>query len=419
MQGPSRAAVAVMVLVGVFSLVSASAALAADKVSAGGAHACSVTFKPNAVHCWGANSEGQLGNGRTGQSMIAVKVADGGLFAAAGGIVDITTGWRHTCALASNGTVFCWGKNTSGQLGNPSTLNLMKEYESSRTPLIVKDPSGGKNLSGVAEIKAGSEYTCARLTNRQVYCWGSGFYGQLGNGKNLDSPLPVAVSNISDAVALSIGVAHACAVRSTGTVSCWGDNRSGQLGDGTTANRSAPLLVKKQNVDGTTSALPGRVGVHAGDFHTCATGVTSGQKDVNCWGRNDKGQLGIGNTTNTSVANQVFVLGPRGTKFALQSAVVSGGASHTCAVDASSGANITCWGDNMWKQLGPGNPDTLALRTSPSLPFPPSTQELDAGESFTCAVAAKVTYCWGAGGAGTLGNGNANITANPTKVLYP
>ena len=166
------------------------------------------------VDCWGANANGQLGNGTTTDSGTPVPVS--GLTrttAIAGGDV-------HACALLTGGTVDCWGDNTYGELGNGTTTD-------SSTPVAVS------GLSGVTAIAAGNYHTCALLTGRTVECWGYNAGGELGNGTTTDSSIPVAVRGLTGVTAISAGGGDTCAIVTGGTVECWGDNAEGELGDGT------------------------------------------------------------------------------------------------------------------------------------------------------------------------------------------
>jgi hypothetical protein len=177
-------------------------------VVSGGNHTCAITSE-GAVECWGANDQGQLGDGTLINRTLPVRVA--GLSS----VSAITAGAAHTCALLSDGSVRCWGDNVSGQLGNGTTTD-------SRTPVAVT------GLGQAVEISAGGQTTCARLNSGEVQCWGLNSSGQLGNGTLINSSTPTAVVEILDAVELSVGAAFACAVLSTGGAACWGAGGSGQ-----------------------------------------------------------------------------------------------------------------------------------------------------------------------------------------------
>ena len=228
------------------------------------------------VACWGANYNGQLGNGSTTNSSVPVAVS--GL---ASGVSAITLGFRHGCALAPGGGPKCWGSNYGGQLGNGTTTD-------SSTPVAVSGLA-----RGATAIVAGLYQTCALMTGGGVRCWGNDpDQGELGNGLLTTSRVPVEVAGLERGVAaVVIGAFHVCVLTTGGGVTCWGSNESyGQLGSGTTTDSSVPLVV--------SGLASGISAIAAGVVHTCA--VTSGG-GVRCWGGNFHGQLGDGTRTTSKV----------------------------------------------------------------------------------------------------------------------
>ena len=193
-------------------------------IAAGNAHTCALT-DAGLVRCWGGNFQGQLGNGSATSSSIPVDVP--GLSA-----IAIAAGAAHTCALSLDGGVYCWGWGQWGQLGNGATT-------STNAPVAVSALA-----QGVMAITTGGRHTCALRGGGNVDCWGYNSAGRLGDGSTADSSVPVAVSGLVEkAIAISAGNAHTCAVLGNGAVNCWGFNGSGQLGTGNTTDSKVPVEV--------------------------------------------------------------------------------------------------------------------------------------------------------------------------------
>jgi alpha-tubulin suppressor-like RCC1 family protein len=329
-------------------------------LSVGSAHTCAITLE-GGVKCWGDNYSGQLGiDTTTSSSSIPVEVV--GLTDEV--VIAISAGYYHTCAVTSEGGVKCWGDNNYGKLGNGGTV-------SSSIPVDVIGLD-----SGMIAISAGEYHTCALTSDGGIECWGYNSDGQLGDGTTADRLTPVPVSELtSEVIAVSAGVYHTCALTSSGGVKCWGYNYDGQLGDGTDTSRLKPVDVK-----GLTS---GMIAINAGGYHNCA--VTS-EGDVKCWGDNDYGQLGDGTTIDRQTAVPVNELS-NGMK------VVSAGSYHTCA--NTSGGSVKCWGDNEYGQLGDGT--TTQVTTAVNvIGLDSGVGEVSADYQYTCALTETGgVKCWG------------------------
>lgn len=233
----------------VMNMGANAAALALGEV-----HSCALTVD-GGVRCWGDNSVGQLGSGMTiPDRPMPVQVA--GLES---GVVAISSGLFHSCALTGEGRVKCWGQNAAGILGDGTTNNHMA-------------PVNVVGLTDAIAIGAGEQQTCALTRVGVVKCW--------GNGQLTPAAVPGLRSGIS---AIAVGGMHACALTTAGGLECWGNNSYGQLGDGTNIDRPLPV-----DVDGLTSGV---ASVVAGRTSSCAVTTEGAAK---CWGSNVDGQLGNG-----------------------------------------------------------------------------------------------------------------------------
>lgn len=346
-------------------------------VAAGSAHACALKTDGTVV-CWGGNEYGQLGNGTTTDSLVAVPVS--GL----NSVISIEAGLSHTCALRSDGSVFCWGHNARGQLGDGTTTTRL-------TPAAVS----GLGAS-VSSIAAGYRHTCVIAGTGAAECWGDNGFGQLGDGTTLQRLTPVAVyglaSNIGD---ISAGGHHTCAVRaSNGRTFCWGLNNYGQLGDGTTINRVTPTDI---------FATVAVASVHLGFLHSC---FVSDQGTAACWGDNYYGQLGDGSLAPRSIPTLVLSAGSGAQSLAL-------GISHSCMRWES--GYLSCWGSNNEGQLGDGSGVTQLYPRSVQIG---TTDAMDSGAYFSCAVTAgdHRVMCWGSNDYGQLGDGTTQDRLVPVFV---
>ena len=342
-------------------------------------HTCALVAD-GTVRCWGRNDRGQVGNGVAGTTPVTTPTTVPGLT----GVAQVESGGLHTCAVLTNGTVRCWGFNTSGQLGNGVA---------GTTP--VTTPTTVPGLSGVVRVSLGSQHTCALLADGTVRCWGSNAEAQLGNGQASSIPVttPSQVTGLSGATRLGAFEGHTCALLADGTARCWGFNGDGQLGDGTTSTRTTPVPV---------SGLTGALEVGGGEDSTCAL-LAAGT--VRCWGGNSRGQIGDGTT-----ATRLTPTAVAGFSGVVQVAV---GGVHSCALAAT--GTVRCWGSNSFGQVGDG---TTSTRTSP---VPVSglagVVELTAGDAHTCALVVDGTVrCWGSNGAGAIGDASTTDRLAPVTV---
>jgi len=198
----------------------------AISISSGYANSCAL-MSYGGVKCWGDNWTGQLGSGTWVNTAPAVHVK--GLTS---GVTAITSGIMHSCALLSNGSVKCWGANNYGQLGDGTNSNR-------------NEPAQVSGLtSGVVSISGGYEHTCAVLTNGEAKCWGRNGYGELGDGTTTNRSVPTSVVSLGTTIrSISGGLRHTCAITTGGAAKCWGYNALASLGSGTFTDSLTPVDV--------------------------------------------------------------------------------------------------------------------------------------------------------------------------------
>ncbi len=392
----------------------------ATQVSAGDAHTCAV-LEDGTVKCWGLNSSGQLGQGST------VNIGDGDgemLFlpsvnlGAGRTATAVAAGAAHTCALLDNGTVKCWGLNSSGQLGQGSTATIGDAAgEMAALPAI--NLGAGRTATAIA---AGAAHSCALLDNGTVKCWGAGANGRLGQDSTatlgdgageMAALNPVNLGAGRTATAITASLLHTCALLDNGTVKCWGAGASGQLGQDSAATLG--------DAAGEMAALnpvnlgPGRTAtaIDAGSAHSCAL---LDNATVKCWGQGASGQTGqdttavLGDQAGEMAALAAINLGAGRTATA-----ITAGYEHSCAVLDNGSAK--CWGAGGIGQLGQDNTNLLGNAPGEMAALGPinlgagrTATAITAGGSdaavggHTCALLDNDTMkCWGNNASGQLG----------------
>ncbi|MFH2006852.1 MAG: hypothetical protein ABI333_09740 [bacterium] len=288
--------------------------LEAVQVTAGAHHSCTVLMD-GSVWCWGANRRGQLGNGSTSASAQPVEVA------LPAGAAMVSAGYAHTCAVLVDGSAWCWGANGSGQLGignavGPEECGPLPEDVCGTTPQAVEE------LADLSVISAGGSaegsHTCARLEDRSTWCWGDNSERQLGDSTLISHNAPVELTDLINVTSLAAGERHSCARLGDGSAFCWGRS----FGD--------PFWIS--TLDSVDSVCAG------GDF---SCGV-AGDRTAWCWGSNGEGQLGDGTNLDRVVPVQVVGL--------LVVARLAAGGRHACAV--TDAGQLWCWGSNSDGQVG-------------------------------------------------------------------
>jgi alpha-tubulin suppressor-like RCC1 family protein len=292
-------------------------------------------------------------------------------------------GGFHSCALTGEGAAYCWGYGFYGELGDGTF--------GGGSPL----PVAVVGAHRFASISAG-DHTCAVDVDGKAHCWGPNFFGTLGNGSFDHAAAPTPVALDAPVTAIFAGLWHSCALAADGSAWCWGDNDFGQLGNGRIGGTDSPSPVK-------VSTRHAFVAMDSRYSHSCGLTATG---ELHCWGRNDEGQLGDG--SRQSRARPVAV--PSSVPFA----AVATGTHHSCALGVDRRAY--CWGNNEYGQLGD---NTLTRRLVPApvhgdLRF----RTLSAANNVTCATTdAGDAWCWGSSHFGMLGNGqNGWDTVSPVPV---
>lgn len=315
--------------------------------------------KGTQTFCWGNTSQGQLGQGlgtnylETYPQKISIPA----------NITQSSVGYSHICHLVGN-SVYCAGRNDSGQIGTELTTLRVPRYT-----LV---------FSGATKVLAGESYTCALKSDLTVWCWGDNSQGSLGDGTFTNSSTPKQVLNLTDVQKLYVPVRgkHACALKTDGKVFCWGaffDNKAPQTSavEVPGLKNSVELALGRNFVCGLSAAGVGVCGVYnlfgaagvgdllpnegyrpfqmnsplkfirAGENHVCGVDFAN---DLYCWGRNDQGQVGIGDVSASELV-PLFVMS--------DVREVALGGSHTCAITNSN--RLACWGFNGNGQLGNGS----------------------------------------------------------------
>ncbi len=306
-----------------------------DVVSLGSGrnHSCAVR-RDGTVWCWGRNSQGQLGDGAAPSPMspVPTQVIDKNNLTLKDAVA-VRAGYCHGCALRADKTVTCWGCGSNGELGDGALQGRPKASPVLTEPL-------GPRFADVAEISAGHEHTCLRTTAGAVWCWGHNQYGQIGNGTVISVVVPTKV--LDNATSIGAGSQFTCATKSDGTVWCWGRASGDRIGDGNDElpeDKHIPTQVLTQYLGapftGSTQVSVGTVGC-----------VIIGDTGVWCWGKDQYGTTGGGGSTVPAPA-----LFTDGAQLADVDRLV-GHYAHTCAHQTT--GRYVCWGRNTSGQLANG-----------------------------------------------------------------
>jgi len=368
------------------------------QIAVGGDHVCARSTN-GPLFCWGKNDSGQVGNGVAGDPVLTPLHVS----ALPDAVDDVALGQEHTCAVLHDGTARCWGRNDSGQCGTGDLTS----------PVLVPTEVSGLG-GGVARVSAGTLFSCARKRDGTVWCWGQDRFGEVGTVSSMSCAVWPCVTSAVQLAGLSVGAyrvfsgyTHSCIDSSDGQLRCWGADDAAELGDGRIitsppGGSPTPVVAGAGVLGGLTAA--------AGGYFTCA--VKNADGTLWCWGQNAYGQVGIGSMTSPVLTpTQVLISGNSVTAVGL-------GGSHACA---RSTAGVWCWGFNLMGELGNGSHANSATPVMVSALTGSQTsdmvEELSLRGETSCAITSGGTVtCWGDNTYGQLGLGDKASRSTPARL---
>ncbi|QOG02972.1 LamG-like jellyroll fold domain-containing protein [Flavobacterium sp. MDT1-60] len=335
------------------------------------------TQTDNSLWSWGENKSGQLGDGTIISNNTPKKI---------GTATDwkiVVTGTNHTVALKNDGSLWAWGSNKEGQLGDGTSTNKS-------IPIRIGTDTNWQTVA------AGNQYTVALKNDGTLWAWGDNYFGELGNGTSSGSSIPKQIGTATDWKSITVGYYHTIALKTDGTLWTWGGNNAGQLGDGTTSKSNSP---KKIGIATDWKIICG------GGSHTLAI-KTDGS--LWAWGQNKYGELGNGTTTDSYVPTKI------GTATDWKSLGAAG--DHTIAIKTDN--SLWSWGYNYHNELGNGT--SLNSLVPIQIGASKNWQDVHAGWYYTAAVSSDgVMWTFGDNADGQLGDGT-NVNKNvPITVVCP
>jgi alpha-tubulin suppressor-like RCC1 family protein len=316
-------------------------------------------------------------------------------------LTALAVGDSVACGIATGGSLYCWGDQTYGAVGNG-----VSKPGTSALPVPVTGPLA--QAATFTQVIAGSAHACGLVAGGQAYCWGKDASLQLGGGDgiiaNSSTPIPIFPSYGYTFRALAAGRGHTCGIRSDGATLCWGDNVRGQLGRGTFGDTTdTPVRIVGD---------PGFTQISARGDNTC--GITAGGT-LYCWGANESGQTGQPSSPRVTVPTQVAGAGyTYVTVGGLDSSQTFNAVAHACALQ---GTNAVCWGSNVYGQLGRSGLTSVGTSTPAAVAGGHAFTAITAGTRTVCASAADGVYCWGSSIFGATGSQvQALAITTPTRV---
>jgi alpha-tubulin suppressor-like RCC1 family protein len=365
------------------------------QISAGGEHSLALR-NDGTVWAWGYNFRGQIGDG-TQTFYYPTPVRFGTLT----GVVSIAAGSAYSLAAKGDGSVWACGENSGSGLGINGSLGVGPSAPVILTPMPVL------NLTGVASVAGGGYFCAAVRSDGTVWTWGRNDQGQLGIGAGDKEPIPVQVGNLTGVTAVAAGIGHSVALRSDATVWTWGGNQQGQLGNGTTSSVTTPYPGQALNLTSVTA-------ISAGGSHSMALRSNG---TVWAWGQNSAGQIGNGTSGATPVSSPVQVTAPG----VVYSAIAAGN-GHSLAL--RSDGQVFAWGSNQFGQIGNGTTSAstpVLTHFNVPIPLPPPAKivVIATGGNHNFALRDDNTlWAWGFNQFGSVGNGAVGLpVTTPVQVL--
>jgi alpha-tubulin suppressor-like RCC1 family protein len=336
---------------------------------------------PNAAASWGDNALGQLGNGT-----LTARDTPGAVSGLSSGVLQVSGGGDYGLAITSGGTVWAWGENDHGELGDGTVTERT-------TPVQVS------GLSGVRQVSAGVDHSLALRSDGTVWAWGQDDHGQVGNGVFSSTPqlTPVEVPGLTGITKVAAGWLFSLALRSDGTVWAWGVNAAGQLGNGTTTDSALPVQVRVNQV---TSII-------AGFSAAYAIRTTTGGATLWAWGGNAFGALGDGSMLSRP--------SPEPVTGAADVAQVAAGQNFV--IELATNGSILAWGEDDHGQLGNTASQTPVTRPIETIAPGTGITQLSAGQYHVLALTSGGgIIAWGRNSEGELGIGTTATVTGPVHV---
>lgn len=361
--------------------------VAADNLEVGFGASCLI--REGDLFCWGSNGTGQLGDGTTADRGTPAKVSGltGVTAVSIGGFLDKDDNYMATACAVASGEAYCWGAAGSGQIGNGSDSQTTQT-----TPLKIA------NLTDVTSIATSYAGTCA-VAEGDLYCWGYGTTGQVGNGGTTERVLsPTKVTGLSDVKKVAMASGSVCAIDGESDLYCWGNNNDGQLGDGSTTQRNSPVKVNAIGDVEDVSLGMSRDSDKYLHIETCA--IADGK--VYCWGNG----LGTDTTDRSAPAEVDGFTDPR---------QITADVDTACVVEES--GDVYCWGNNGKGQVGNGT--TTSIDKPVKISSLRDVDTVKTGASTTCASTdSDEVYCWGTNTTNQVTPSGSDNATTPVKIKF-